>query len=630
MKKLFAAIMAVVMMMSLLCVNAFAATSLTIKEPDGMSNAEYAGYKILNATNNADDHTKFAYTLNGDKYTAILQTVTGKTTEAEIVAYIDNLKNDANAMRQFANDVYAAIVKAGLTADKTDLKTGANTVDEGYWLIAQTSTAPTSETQSLVIVDTAGKDSLTIESKKSGVTVDKTVTDENQLNCKDNHEHTAACYNWTKANECPIGSTVQFKIETAVPSNMKDYKYGAYFIVGDTLSQGLTLDEDSIVVTINGKVAAGTDYTVKYAPDCADGYSFQVALINPKAHPGEAVVITYSAKLNENAKLVLTGNPNEADVTYTNKPNEEPGGNPGTDGFPQDKTYTPDGKTPKTFTITYATGLKFIKVDQDGKKLSGAEFTVTGTTESTELKWVEKFTQVADGSTGEYYLLKNGSYTKQAPITAAKMEVAPKGATAGYVVDNTYTGDNKVVIGETTYRPYNPDTDKDVTVYVLVKANANKYAELTPNYNYSEGWETQTSTKAYETKVIVDDDGIAYLPGLAAGTYTVSETKVPEGFNKIADFEVKITWTAPTEDELKTLGKDAQCTWTATANGKTLELKNVNDLWSLFDLQVVNQAGAELPSTGGIGTYIFYAVGGLLLVGAAVMLVAKKRMEGQN
>ena len=626
MKKLFAAFLALVMMMSLLCVNAFA-TTLTITEPKDMKATEYnyAGYKILNATNNADDHTKFAYTLN-EKYTSVLQAVTGKTEQADIVDYISKL--NADGMRQFANDVYAAIAKANpAIAPDADLKTGNNEVSEGYWLIAQTSAAEDGETQSLVIVDTAGKDSLTIESKKSGVTVDKTVTDESQLTCKEDHEHTAACYNWTKANECPIGATVQFKIETAVPSNMSGYKYGAYFIVGDTLSQGLTLDEESIAVTIGGKAATTADYTVKFAPDCADGYTFQVALKDAKACAGKDVVITYSAVLNKDAKLALTGNPNEADVIYTNNPNEEPGGNPGTDGFPQEKNYTPDGKTPKTYTITYGTGLKFIKVDGNLKPLSGAEFTITGTTESTELKWVEKYTKVAEG--GKYYLLKNGSYTMQAPITSDRMDVTV-GATAGYVVDNDYTGDDKVVIGDNTYRPYDAQKDAGATVYVLVKANADKYAETTPNYTYSEGWESQTSTNAYNTTVMVDDNGIAYLPGLAAGTYHVTESKVPEGFNKIADFDVVITWTAPSTEDLTQNGKDAQCTWTAKVGDKTLELKDVNDLWSLFDLQVINQAGAELPSTGGIGTYIFYAVGGLLLVGAAVMLVAKKRMEGQS
>jgi len=47
---------------------------------------------------------------------------------------------------------------------------------------------------------------------------------------------------------------------------------------------------------------------------------------------------------------------------------------------------------------------------------------------------------------------------------------------------------------------------------------------------------------------------------------------------------------------------------------------------STGDVKVENQTGTELPSTGGIGTTIFYIVGSLLAVGAVILLVTKKRM----
>ena len=58
--------------------------------------------------------------------------------------------------------------------------------------------------------------------------------------------------------------------------------------------------------------------------------------------------------------------------------------------------------------------------------------------------------------------------------------------------------------------------------------------------------------------------------------------------------------------------QDAQNEWVAVA-GNTVPVEN--------------KTGTELPSTGGIGTTIFYALGGLMAVGAGVLLVAKKRME---
>lgn len=635
-KKFLALLLTLVMALAL-AVPAFA-TTLTINEPsDSYKNATYAGYKILHSTNNADNTKLFAYTLN-DKYTAVLQNVTGKTTEADIIAYIAALKNDANGMRTFANDVYAAIKAANIAADKTDLKTGDNTVDEGYWLIAQTSDASDTETESLVIVDTVGKETVEITSKKDTFTVEKTVTDESQLTCgKDGvegHTHTAACYYWSKTNESPVGATVKYQIATKVPSNMAGYKYNAYFIVGDILGQGLTLDKNSIEVCIDGTKADTTAYTIRYSdgiPACESGYTFQVALVDPKTNAGKDVVVYYSAMVNEYAELTLTGNPNEADVTYNPTDDSKYGGEPGDSegGFPKDTTIKVDGKTPKSYTITYATGVKFLKVDGTTKQpLNGAEFTVTGTTETTELKWVQEYIKVADGETGTYYKLKDGSYTTQAPIMADKMEAQTKGATfeGGYVI----AGENDevaVTIGNVNYRVATQDDfDKDTTIYTLVKANASKYAETTANYTYSEGWKSQTATKAYNTKVSVDENGIVNLPGLAAGTYTVSETKVPAGYNKIEDFDIVVTWTAPTETELAK-GEKAQCTWTVEVGGKTLTLDETDTY--LYKLVVENFSGTELPSTGGIGTTIFYALGGVLVAGAAILLITKKRMSNE-
>ena len=56
-----------------------------------------------------------------------------------------------------------------------------------------------------------------------------------------------------------------------------------------------------------------------------------------------------------------------------------------------------------------------------------------------------------------------------------------------------------------------------------------------------------------------------------------------------------------------------------TLNDSTIKLTGMN-----FD--IANNSGATLPETGGIGTTLFYVIGGLLVVGAGVLLVTKKRM----
>lgn len=58
--------------------------------------------------------------------------------------------------------------------------------------------------------------------------------------------------------------------------------------------------------------------------------------------------------------------------------------------------------------------------------------------------------------------------------------------------------------------------------------------------------------------------------------------------------------------------------------------ENVNNNEGKLPVTIVNQSGATLPETGGIGTTIFYALGGLLTVGAVVLLVTKKRMSADE
>lgn len=66
------------------------------------------------------------------------------------------------------------------------------------------------------------------------------------------------------------------------------------------------------------------------------------------------------------------------------------------------------------------------------------------------------------------------------------------------------------------------------------------------------------------------------------------------------------------------------CAWTVTVNGT-----NVTADGNLWAFNVVNNAGTELPSTGGMGTTIFYVLGGVLMAGAFVLLVVRKRMRAE-
>lgn len=103
--------------------------------------------------------------------------------------------------------------------------------------------------------------------------------------------------------------------------------------------------------------------------------------------------------------------------------------------------------------------------------------------------------------------------------------------------------------------------------------------------------------------------------GLDDGTYKLVETKAPDGYNTAAPVTFEIT---ATHDE-------------ESADPKLLTL-NVPSPFTTNDknihVGVYNYRGNTLPSTGGMGTTVFYVMGSILAVGAAILLVSKKRMNG--
>lgn len=104
--------------------------------------------------------------------------------------------------------------------------------------------------------------------------------------------------------------------------------------------------------------------------------------------------------------------------------------------------------------------------------------------------------------------------------------------------------------------------------------------------------------------------------GLDDGDYKLVETTTPSGYNTIPDIEFTIT-----------------ATHNASSDNPTLISLNGGDKFTgeistgVVSANIENQSGAQLPSTGGIGTTIFYVLGSVLVIGAAVLLVTKKRMS---
>ena len=162
--------------------------------------------------------------------------------------------------------------------------------------------------------------------------------------------------------------------------------------------------------------------------------------------------------------------------------------------------------------------------------------------------------------------------------------------------------------------------------FSVADANGNDIyakAAATPGvYEYCSA-ETEGAAKQFKT----DDNGVLVIKGVAAGTYSVTEVVAPAGYNVLKDAkDVQAVLKEQYTTTITTyLDADGNVTNQTTENTKDYEAAA-----NVVGLVVVNQSGTELPSTGGIGTTIFYVLGGLLMAGAAVLLITKKRMSAKG
>lgn len=113
-----------------------------------------------------------------------------------------------------------------------------------------------------------------------------------------------------------------------------------------------------------------------------------------------------------------------------------------------------------------------------------------------------------------------------------------------------------------------------------------------------------TDKAQYAVEMFSDEHGQFNVRGLDAGTYYLRETNPPKDYSACDDKEIVIS---------------------ATHDGNHVSLSGN------LSTTIINKkaGGITLPSTGGIGTTIFYVVGGGLMVAAIVLLVTKKRMENK-
>lgn len=126
-----------------------------------------------------------------------------------------------------------------------------------------------------------------------------------------------------------------------------------------------------------------------------------------------------------------------------------------------------------------------------------------------------------------------------------------------------------------------------------------------------------TTDREQASVLDTDANGRIDLVGLDAGIYYLEETKTNDGYNLLdtpVQIEIKPTYTIT--------GDECAVTVEYEVDGRSQGASNT--------VGVRNSKGSTLPSTGGIGTTIFYVIGGVLVLAAIVLLITKKRMSAEN
>lgn len=486
MKKMFAVVLALVMAMAL-SVTAFAASGTntndgTITINNAVPGETYSIYQILKLESYDTDAGAYSYKATSE-WESWLTTQTNYVSidESGYVTWTAN--SDDATVAAFAKSALAYAESNNITATKSEKapaaaegQTTSTVTFSGLnlgWYLVDTSLG------SLCSLGTTDKDA-TIQEKNSVPSIDKEVVAGD-------------------GNEPSVGDSVNFKITVTAQKGAQNY------VVHDTMSDGLTFNNDVKVTVNNTELTANVDYSVSTSveDDCTFEVIFTESYLNTITEETK-IEITYSATINGNAVVGTDPETNEAKLDY---------------GDDSSTTST-------TETETYVYYFDLVKDDTSDKLIAGAEF---------------KLYESATGGDAIQFVVENGTY---------------RVATATEIADE----------------------------------------------------ETNT------TDTISVNNGMVRISGLGKGNYYLEETKAPDGYNKL------------TERVTVTVNNNNAATVTDT-NGN--ESTDAGDTYVNGGVEVENKAGSILPGTGGMGTTVIYIVGALLVIGAGVVLVVRRRMSAE-
>lgn len=424
-KRTLSVVLALIMTLAIGCsalisVSAYGETA-NIKVEDGNENATYYAYRLLNleTSTNQDGETNYAYTLYTKYQDILLGMIDGAADaynpEKAVIDYLTNLSADDT--RDFADELYTTVYKAGLDADATANADNDYTFEgvvQGYYLIVEVTVVDgTLQARSLTLLDTLGKKNISVYSKTDVPQMDKKILE-------DEDDDTIG---WNDIADYDVGDEVSYKLTGTMPSNIEFYDTYQY-IFHDWMDEGLDFNPETVVVTVDGKTIDAKSYTIETT--CDDDCTFEIVFADLKAATSGGngitltddtqVVVTYTATLTPEAVYGLPGNENTAYLEFSN------------DAYDQGST----GHTPEDQVLCFTFSLSLSKISPEGEALNGAKFVLYADEDCTQQITVTK------AEDGTYYI---------DPTNTTSHQIKVEEDTITYQGDYIEVGTNVIVNG---------------------------------------------------------------------------------------------------------------------------------------------------------------------------------------